>query len=415
MILALSIFLLLISLFSIKVFKGTLLNICSIYVIVWSLALGVSSLGLYKLYIPSDTTYLICFISLFIFLLVSLSKGRVSVKFDINDSCFLAYQVKYIYIYIVHLFIYLLVSSHVITAVENLQLYGFGALRDVDTGQSTFFQLLMQWIVVPVFSVTTILGVIHYIRHRKVNALVILGIIDTLTYSLMYGGRYSIFRLLFFLVFSSFLFKRGGIKQYVKDNRIILILAISIVALLVVMTSLRSLSGFDFTGNIVAYYTGSIGFMDQLISRYNPELCYGTLTFGSLWNTLNAFFRVIFGVYYGSNIPFEAITAESQWVGQDTIYNSLCTYIYPYIMDYGIYLFWIGVVIFALFVNFIEKKLSNKKTLPILVIYIFVAYTIFNSLLANDYIYPNFVFVVFFTFFFIRKKKLISVLRKNLQ
>lgn len=403
MIILLSLFLLTITLSLIKKHKGTYLCVGTIYAFAWYIALAVSSVGLYGLYIPSNQTYYLCFLSSVIFTIVTLKYGRVNPRIDSDSPIFTQYTVRKKVLIAIHSLIYVFIASELILAIYRMQEYGFGGVRGLDKGQSTAYLLIMQWIVVPIFSVTTIIGSIDYQRTKKIGLTMLLAISDTAIYSIMYGGRYSVFRLLFFLLFSSILFSNSSALEYVKKNRLTMLSVIGLIVLLSNLTSERSLSGFDFTGNIIGYYTGSIVFMSELLNSPSPDLTYGGLTFGFIWNTFCAIVKVLFGSYWGTNAIYESQTADYLQIGFDTRYNALCTYIYPFVLDFGIYFFWVGSIIYASLINYFERKYSERKSYPLLIIYMFVAYSTFNSLLVSDYIYPNFFFVMLFSYVLLKK------------
>ncbi len=406
------ILLLLVTLFLNRWIKGRYLCASSLYASVWYVFLAISSLGLYGLYIPSGRTYKIAIVSCITFSVVSLFFGKITMelkekRFVIQNK--VIYSIKYNFLYFLHLVAYAFSFPFVIKSVRMISRYGFAYLRGVDRaeiGQSTYTVLAFQWILLPLFTVTMCLAGIEFAEKRKFTKVVWLSIIDTVVYSVTYGGRYIVAKLLFYFVMGVLLNSTDSIKNFIKKQKKVILFGGVLIAVLVYMTSLRSLSGFNFMGNVVGYYTGSIIFLSKILDFQNPPLYYGKMTFGFFVNFFKSVMKVIFSLdYTGTDADLQSIIANADYlkIGDNTWYNALPSWLYTFIIDFGLNYYWIGVLIIAIFINIIEKKYYKKKNMVMKVLYMFMLYNCFDSILRDNLIYPGAFVTCVLPFFLIRK------------
>lgn len=392
-----------------KMRKGRYLSCCSVFTTIWSFCLFVSSFGLYGLYVPSTAVYIMSIVAMVVFLLVDLLyDGRKNE--EVTDG---ALEIGG------HFYKWRLVALNVICfafSVPYLQVAqkyaeqnGLVALRAAtpeEIGQNTAIALIFQWICLPLFTVTIIYAAILFAMKKIDVLLLIFAVVDTYIYSMSYGGRYIIAKFLFYFVAAVIIVNRGSIGRILKRNKSIILLAVIALIALVLITKNRSLSGMGWWGNIVAYFTGSFGFLSVLLEKNfaHRALGFGYYTFGSPLNLIMAASKVLFDVeYLGSDTAFSSYAADYLKIGEHVSYNSLPTFLYAFVLDYGVQLFWIGVVIFSFFSIFFEKRFYRKKTIASMAMFMFVLFNVFDSVLVYDYLSPGSV-VVFAIIWFVTTK-----------
>ena len=388
----LSLILLIVHIYITKKVKKRVFTVSTVYVAIWYICLAISSLGLYEIYIPSTSTYIICYANTVVFSIVSLLFGSVKNK---KTNCDYIEEERYepnnFIIIGLHIIAYLFSARYLVVAWNYIVANGIRAIRSVDVvtlNQSTSIVLIFQWILLPMFTITMIMAGIEFSKKRKISLLLVLSILDALLYGILYGGRYIFFKLALFLFVPSIIENSGGIKKFIqKYKKIFIVLVLCFIAIAYI-TKERSLSGFSFIGNVIGYYTGSIVFFDKLLETFETPLYYGWFIFGSPINFVSAVLKVLFRIpYSGSDQIFNIYTATGLRIGAHTIYNSLSTSLYYFVLDFGVYFSWIGTVLFAIACNYFEKKYyRDRKSLYLMIIYIFMIYCAFDSILKWNFL-----------------------------
>jgi len=407
--------------------KGRLLTVGSVYISIWCVCLAISSFGLYELFVPSLKTYILAYGHCIIFSLISLFSGRLCnnleafvSEFQYDESHNLAggkLQINTFLMVVLHIITYLYSANYFRTAWSYLSLFGVQSLRGAsleDIGQTTSSALMFQWVLLPVFSITMIYAGIKLVRERKFSIIVVFAILDAVLYGVLYGGRYIFFKLAFFLIMPAIIENSKGIFGLIKREKKIFAIVVAAFIVIVVITSDRRLSGFNFAGNVIVYYTGSIGFLDKLMDTFNPPQYYGYFTFGSVINFVRSVLNIVFSIpYAGSDQVFNDYTAAGLRIGAHTIYNSLSTSIYPFVLDFGYYFSFIGTVLFALLANFTEKQFYRKRSASTECLYIFVLYTVFDSILKYNFISPGSLISLILPFLFVTRRPINFVFNKR--
>ncbi len=390
-----------------KARKGRYLSCCSLFTTIWCFCLVVSSFGLYGLYVPSNTVYIMSVVAMLCFFLVDLIYDGRKTEWE-EQSGVLEIGGRFYKWRLVFLNIICFVFSvpYLQKAMEYARDYGLVALRAAtpeDIGQNTSVALAFQWLCLPVFTVTIIYAAILFAMKKMDILLLIFAVVDTYIYSMSYGGRYIIAKFLFYFVAAVIIVNRGSVSKILKRNKSILLLGSVALVALVIITQNRSLSGMGWMGNVVGYFTGSFGFLSALLEKNfaHRALGFGYYTFGSPLNLVMAGLKVVFDIeYLGSDTAFSSYAADYLKIGENVSYNSLPTFMYAFILDYGVQLFWIGVVIFAFFSIFFEKRFYKKTNIAAMAMYMFVLFNVFDSVLVYDYLSPGSV-VVFLVIWFV--------------
>lgn len=387
----------------------------SLFTVTWAVSLGISSIDMLGLYRPSIIVYIISFIAIAIFNLMAILTGTYK---NLSKNNNIDGKFNYFYLYILHCVAYIFAVPYLITAIKYLISNGFIALRAADLsvmGQNTYIALAFQWICLPLFTVAIIVAAIDLALNRRNKGLMILAIIDVLIYMLTYGGRYIVVKFAFYILVAMLMLSHDrllkNIKKYWKQF-VLICLAIVIVQY---VTSERTLSGFSFGGNIVAYFTGSLRFFSEQLKNHNgvEYLGFGAMTFGFIINMVKVLLKIFFGIEYtGSDTVYAEFTANYLKIGSITWYNSLSTVLYSFVLDYGIYFFWIGIVVLAIFSYYIEKKYYQNNNVRSMSIYLYIMFILFDSILTNDLLYPG-AFMTFFIIWFVTKPNRIKLTIKK--
>ena len=421
MICFLCVILLIVTLILNKQIKGRYLCAGSIYVMVWYTFLALSSFGLFGLYIPSQLAYMIAIVSCIVFSIVSFLWGSICFPPNVKKYTWRNYrknnikvlecehEINYGVIYFLHLVAYVFSIPFCVRSIKVILQYGFGYLRGVESsviGQTTYTVLAFQWLLLPLFTMTMCLAGIDFSKKHKFSSLVYLSIIDAAIYALTYGGRYVVAKLLFYFVIAALLENTESLKQFLRKQKKIIGLSIVVLFLLIYMTSLRSLSGFGFAGNVIGYFTGSFIFFSQLLEFQSTPLYYGQLSFGLILNFIKSVLKVLFSVdYTGSDVELQLFLEKANYlpIGQKTVYNAMPTWLYSFVIDFGTNYFWIGIIIMAVLINTIEKKYYKTKSLRYKLVYMFMLFVCFDSILRDNLISPGAFVTCFLPLVLVRK------------
>ncbi len=384
---------------------GTYITGNTVFTFFWCLILALSSFGLYGLYVPSTYVYVISFVSVIVFNLPFLV-GRKVKKYSVSANDIQG-SISLKYLVLGHIVAYYFAFPYLKYSIEFVAKNGFSAIRGVeleDIGQSTYIALGFQWICLPFFTITIIFCAIKIAMQQTNKLLLVLALLDTFTYAIIYGGRYIILKFLFYIFAAVIIVSGGKILQIIKKHLKIIILGALGISLLVYLTSLRSLSNMTFLGNMVGYYVGSLSLLSELVGKnlQGAYLGYGHMTFGFIINLFMAALKLVFGIeYMGSDTIFTSFAGNYHFIGNNIKTNALPTALYAFILDYGKEFFFVGVLILAIFSAVIEKRFYKKQTVRNFAIYLFVLYNVFDTILVYDYISPGtcmtFVFLVLLT------------------
>lgn len=155
------------------------------------------------------------------------------------------------------------------------------------------------------------------------------------------------------------------------------------------MSESRSSRGFS--EGAYVYFCGSFSYLSYLVDQNigTDLFLLGRTQFGFLYNFIYMILTYVFGVpYNGSNHIVTQLTQYMVPIGTDIQYNALGTMLHDFMTDYGVYGSLIGVFIFALLTNQIEIRRREYDSVFYKVLYLYVLYTIVNSVLGYSFRTP---------------------------
>lgn len=370
---------------------GVMFNVNTLFTCVWCICVAIASVGLYGLNPPDTRIYVMSFIAIVLFnVFSSMKNSKHSIDFKIT-GCNGIY--RYQLVYALHIIAYIFVIPYLQASIQYISEFGYEQLRAADQevlGQSSLAAHAMQWLCLPLFNVTMICAAIGVAtKRKKIAPTVILAVIDAASYAVIYGGRYIVVKFIFFMVSAFVISEKGRIKHLFKNHKKVVVFAILGVLLLNYLTSLRSVSGMGFIGNLVVYFSGSFTFLSELLSRnvHGSYMGFGRITFGFILNFISVVGTFVFGMpYKGTDALVTSFVGDYLTIGNDITYNALPTALYYFILDFG-KVFWIlGVIILSAFSHKVEDNFYNKKDWNSFCKYLYVLFTLFDSVLKYGYV-----------------------------
>lgn len=399
-------------LFITKIKYNTIIKANVLFTLIWCSTAALSALGLFELYKPSmivhfySITAIIVFNTVFISL-NNLNRNRYAIE-RING--FPRYKLIYLFNAIAWVFL----SGFLLVSINIIQNQGFNVLRayafNSDMGLATTKELLViQWIIQPIFVATTLISVVSFVIGLKNTKLYVVAIIDILVYTLLFGGRSLILNTMLFYIFSYLVININKKKKNRKSRINVKFIAI-VLAILIVLTGLRSWDDSSFIKNAYTYYIGPYTFLDQLIGEFewssSPMYGYGIL--GFLINPIVAVFSLIFNFNYeGSDYLITTITSVPRFISPSQRYNAMTTMLYPFIRDFG----YLGIIIGTTFLSWITSKIESmfckSNQLLYLSLFIYVLTVLFDSVLVYQFLFPKSSITIFFLIIFLKNKDVI--------
>jgi len=384
--------------------NGTLMSINVVFSAMWCICLALSTLGLYGIYRPSDTVYIMSFSAIVVFNLVYFAGSRSihntllrrgvsrSVKPMLVDG-----DIRFGLLYALNLGAYAYSLPFMPKAIAILKSYGFAGLRQFAFAQSsamaTTHQLLVfQWIVEPIFTVTTLVTALLFTQRRGTTVLTLITLIDLCLYSALFGGRYALMRALMYFIFAALIVNQGRFLQTVKRYRALVLVIVVLVAGLVVVTGQRSIAGKGFFGNVIVYYTGSFTYLSKTLETrpWDGHLLLGAGTFGFITNFMWIAAKMLFGVNYaGSDYIVTQITQYYMRIADTVAYNALTTMLFPFIMDFGYVGVVVGTAAFAWAAARTESFFYRRQTIFSLGLYVLLLFACFDSVLQYEFLFPS--------------------------
>lgn len=382
----------------------TLISINVVFSVMWCVCVGISSLGLYGIYIPSSTVYVISFLSIIIFnityFFISKNIQKILYKTGITRKTNLIVVnggVRFKSLYLLNFLGYIYSIPFLSRAVNIIRSYGFSGLRDFAFSESTLLAttrqlLIFQWIIGPLFVVTILISAVLFSQKRGTKGLAFITILNVCLYTLLFGGRYMIMKMLMYFIFTFLVVNQGSIMNIAKKRKALFILCIILFLILIVLTSERGFANKGFIGNAVIYYTGSFTYLSEILRLmpWKGNLLWGTSIFGFITNLILAAITVLFGIdYNGSNHIITLMTQHNIRIADVVPYNSMTTMLFPFIMDFGYLGVVIGTFIFAFAAAKIEVFFYKKQTVFSLTLYTFMLFAVFDSVMNYSFLSPG--------------------------
>lgn len=361
----------------------------------WCVCAGISSLSLYGHFEPSPTIHLYSMTAIFIFNAVFICHNNES-KVLGERATFISGEVRLSLLYSLNIAAWLYLGQFIPKVFEIIDGNGLRGLRkyafDSSMGLATTRQLLIiQWVIYSIFVATVLIAIINLVIGKNKVILNFIAFIDVALYTLMFGGRYLIVKVMMYYIFAYLINKSVNIKK-TKGNRFRIAFIGTIIIAIIVLTGLRNWNDVSFIENVVVYYTGSFTFLDVILSEYDwvTHPLYGMGIFGFIVNLLLAPFALIFKLpYVGSNHIITQLTAAPRLISHTRNYNSMTTMLYPFIRDFGFSGIVLGTSFLAWFISYAEKKFVQTKNLFYLSLYIYLAFVLFDSVMSYQLLFPS--------------------------
>lgn len=387
----------------------SLLKINFIYTLIWCLGAILVSLRYGKLYTITDNVHLyiilsIITVNIFYFLNNVEVSGDYSIRWEISH---LNYQVIVLGSLLSYIFMlpitYRAIRIILSSGWFELRSYAYSASSMASAGQL----LIYSWIINPLFSATFLLtSILWFSKSKYKRTLMLLSIIDLMIITITFGGRYNIVKFILFFI-SAFQFYRSFKGQKNKIKLKYIILGFCIGALLIYMTSLRSLKGLSAIQNVFVYFFGSIVYFSLIItdgySPLNSTKLYGNATFGLFTSIPMYLYYQVSKRNYTPEYLIDQTSNDFLYISPGYRYNAFTTWLFPFWKDFGI----IGIIIGSAFVFYLfcrlKRKLICKGELSSFVLLVYVSYVILTSTLSYNMITIQQTVTILFSLFLSRE------------
>ena len=398
--------------------KNKKFSISWMFVFMWTTCLSFCCLGLYGLNKPSLVVVLLSCISMLIFTLVTfirlpvLTFGKtISVQQEMGYFEFRAPTGKLI-LYVLNIMAYAFSIPYLKKSLSILFSKGLYFLREAAFSGSggigsTAVLMLFQYIVSPLFLATIIVTAIDIFDRRVRPMAIVISVLDVILYTVLFAGRFTLLNFVVIILFVAI--DTGRIKSVwgliVKHKKIVFFVGLFVIGL-IVLTSLRSTN--TVFKSVYVYFAGSFAYLSYLIDNSigtNLYLC-GRIFFGFLYNSVYTFLTVFFNVdYNGSNNIITQLTQHMVPIGGGNYYNSLGTMLHDFMADFGVYGSLVGVFLYAIICNYIEKLTTIKNTYFIRALYYYLVLSIVFSVLSYQFRGPGALFYIAFLYLFCHQKR----------
>lgn len=373
----------------------------TIFTFMWTVFPVISSLGLYGMTKPTLNIHVMAIATLLTFNIVYfvfLKKTNVAITKTISG------KINYNFIVLINVISLIYLTTFIPSAIKIINENGFSYLRDSAFESSfglgsTYELIIISWIIQANIIATVIYGVIDSIIMKK-HFLLVLGITGVVIYTVLFGGRYMLVRLMFYYIATFIIATRYFNKEKLKFKKRIIVVPFILVF---IVSVLRSSDTFNLVRAIILYYSGPFVYLSDLVAtaEFTGNYLYGTATIGFMYNIIIAPFSLFFGIEYaGSNQIITQITSQVRYIGTGLPFNAMSTMIYPFIFDFGVYGFLISVIFLSFItIGFDNRIRRNLKPLNF-ALYLFLLFTLFDSVMSYQLLFPTAGFTIMFIFLF---------------
>lgn len=300
-----------------KIYKN-IINYLNIFLLIYYLAILLSSTGLYGFKIPSNTTYIYLILAItaleffsIIFMLIKMPIKENKQKEILNKKVMT----------IIVLLIACLMFPMTIEAIQILKTMGFTGVRLATlsgNGYDSYINIVFTYLLIPLNKVMFIYALLEYIRNRKAKFPLILSLINVLQSILIFGGRSVIVDIILLTIIIIYEKYNRKIKDILKKNKKVIIALILAFFIIFTVTNERSLNreeGFIF--NIYSYYVGSIHLFNVHIEQPKvslldgEHLLYGKAMLSPVWEIPKLFLNIV-GVNANIETGIEIVNEQVQ-------------------------------------------------------------------------------------------------------
>ena len=392
-----------IALVFLKVITKTIVSISGVFVSLWTITLSFSFLGLYEMNPPNFYVVGLGIISIIVFAFFGCFYGRKTAtkpKSDLLNDNFVDKPPlsKKPIIFILTAIAYAYAYPFLIKSITLIGTYGWSYLRvasGLESYGTTAQRMVLQYFVQSLFIVTILVTCIDLINKKVYAPSLIVSILDTIIYAVLFGGRYIFLYWLVFIVFLLLCRKKGRTLSFLRRYKMIGLLLLLVVVAMAWLTIQRSSS--SFVKSTYVYFCGSYSYLSYLIdnSVITDMHLLGLNQIGFVYNFVYSAITALFGVsYQGTNYLISSQTSQMVNIGGTIAYNALGTCLESFICDFGLYFAPIGLIVFSWCLNFFEYQYRIKKTPTWLGYYLIMVYVTVNTVFAYSFGSPGFLIVL---------------------
>lgn len=370
--------------------KNNKKTICSLYILIWIVIGGISTLGLLGIDKPSLKMHIIIISSLFIFFIGSTIGTKLRIHSRNHND---AYKFRFLdtktykkgFLFTVQLIAWIICFLYLPRAISLFIKVGYSDLRYyaynssnlyMSTSELLFFQCFIQ----PLFFAANIIYLIQIIENKK-KALIFPLILNTVLYAFMFGGREIVILDILVITFLVYMNNRKSIINIINNNKRVILIIFLISGILIYLISLRKYNDRSAIDTIITYLVGPITFMDKLISskQYPSSLLLGRALIGSIFSIIDYIILIFVNRNWITTLQIiNGFTQSYQSIGQIR-FNALATYFYPSICDFGYF----GIVIYpfciGIFSAIVEREYKEKNSMISTAMFYYISYIIAMS------------------------------------
>lgn len=402
----------------------TFVNCGCIFIFIWTIVGMFSNLQVYNLIKPSNLANYCMLVGIFVMGFMysffsssyKININKVKSKYsDINSNIILIINIL-VFIYLLPFF---LKSLHLILNNSFTYLRSLYGIASIETGQTSFSNLLIASICYPVIIATEIIAIVClYLKKKEMTKILIFGTVNLIIYSIMSAARNGFVLLLFFIIIGYLkigkIVEKQRYRKKEKKNIILYLILIIVISFIIIITKDRSLSNGSFIYTFYIYFFAGPSFLTVLLEdlatygyTLNENLLFGTATFGFLYNIFALFANVMeIGVVNSDYVINSLITSNSYYIGGNTVVNAMSTIFFPFLMDWGYLGIFIGMFFFSATCLYVERKMIFKNNLRWIAFSMYLIYVTYRSVFKFEGISISFFFTLFFIFIFSQKIKI---------
>ena len=400
-----------VSLMFTKIKTGKYFQINIVYTILWLFIMFFSMNNSLNLLKPRLYIYVVILLSTVLFNLIFLLFYK---KVKLNSIDYTGYSINTRKIICFNIVAYILFLPSIISAFKLIISNGFNLLLIRDTiyvgitqsSNASVASIFLRTIPTAIFIFTEIVSS-YYLVKRQNKRIIIIGIVDVIVGTLIFGGRNF---LLNYIIFYFFNYISNASKKIKLKKRYILL----IIIVLFFVTLSRDVSSISFMQTIILYFSGSLSFLEYILQNplsYGLDMKhYGQLTFGFLTEPIAIILKSILGI--NAKVPsyyFNIYAQKFVDIGttKKFLYNNNTTFWYPFMLDFGINYAIFGAIIYFILICFVLNK-KNSGNQKFYFIYIYLCSTIINSSVSYKLIGLSSTLIILLILFTIEKRKKIE-------
>ena len=327
-------------------------NYANCFIGLWTVISFLSMCGFYDFYIPPESTYLYIAFMLLVFEIATLFGYKVRFGNKKNRRILSNYEdtrvlIKSIPFTLINMVCTAFLIPYVRTGLSYIFVGGFNSLRQesLRTLYSTGTKLVLMNIVQPIILASLIIGFWNLIRNRKFNWYIIIALLNSVLYILVFASRWILMEILMLLFVIVVQYYGGHIFKVIKDHKFLVAIGIFIVLIIITITAQRSVSsdGGVFK-NIYTYFVGSIHLFGVACKNPSDFLLHdssGYLYGGELLSGItDVVFMVTNRIFHTDFVTgisvLNNVTQKFYSVAPNVVMNNNFTMVYAFLRDGGL-------------------------------------------------------------------------------